>query len=240
MFSDRNLIFTQISDKLHVREYVANKIGNDYLIPLLWRGENPYLIPFDSLPDKFVIKANHGCGYNIIVKNKAGLDFDKTRLQLNKWLNENFCTDKYLGTEWGYKNIKRAILVESLIEENGEAPKDYKFWCFSGRVECISIHFDRYTGHTFQAFDRNFESIDFGFGSKLPAYGGKFEKPTNFEKMLDIAESLAEGFSFIRVDLYSLPTNIYFGELTLYPGGVSVEFVPDSWDFTLGEKWKGI
>jgi hypothetical protein len=240
MFFERNPLLTQISDKLQVREYVSKIVGSNCLIPLLWHGDDPCQIPLDMLPNMFVIKANHGCGYNIIVKNKSELDLHKARLQLYRWLNENFCTDKYLGTEWGYKNIKPAIFIESLIEEDEEALKDYKFWCFSGRAECISVHFNRFTEHTYRSFNRSLEPIDFGFGPKLPLHRGSFKKPANFNMMLDIAESLAAGFGFMRVDLYSLPTHIYFGELTPYPGGVSVEFVPKSRDLALGEKWPGI
>jgi hypothetical protein len=237
MLFERNPIFTQMSDKLQVREYVVNKVGSEYLIPLLWRGDDPEKIPFDKLPDKFVIKTNHGCGYNIIVKNKADLIITKAKRQLRTWLNENFCLDQFLGIEWGYKNIKPAVLIESFIDENGQVPKDYKFWCFSGRVECISVHFDRHTRYTTKGFDRSFNPVDFGFG--LPTYAGRFEKPKNFEEMLNIAEILAEGFDFIRVDLYSLPMNVFFGELTFYPFQGQALY-GHSWELALGKKWKNI
>ena len=106
MLHERNPLFTLISDKLLVRDYVAEKIGNEYLIPMLWSGDKSEEIPFDELPLRFVIKTNHGCGYNIIVKDNNERDHDKEKMQLKKWLDENFCQDKCLGIAWGYRNIK--------------------------------------------------------------------------------------------------------------------------------------
>jgi len=238
MLYERDPRYTLISDKLGVRKYVTSRINENYLIPLLWHGDKPEEIPFNILPEKFVIKANHGCGYNIIVESKSNLDISETKMKLRKWLDQNFCDDKYLGIAWGYKNIKPMIMIEKFLDNNGRVPDDYKFWCFAGKVEVVTIHFDRFVNHSFRSYDRNFEESAFGFGEHLPLYKGKFERPQNFDNMLQIVESLAEGFDFIRVDLYNLDKQIYFGELTPYPGGVSVQFLPDSMDKLLGHKWK--
>ena len=155
MLFDRDPRWTMLSDRLRVREYVASKVGSEYLVPLLWNGDKPEEIPFDELPLKFVIKTNHGCGYNIIVKDKTQLDQTKTRRQLKKWLGENFCQDKFLGTEWGYKNIRPTIMVESFLDDNGNVPLDYKFFCYSGRVEFLKVDFDRFEDHSEKFFDRN-------------------------------------------------------------------------------------
>jgi len=238
MLHQRDPIFTLISDKLRVRDYVANKVGPDYLIPLLWSGENAEQITFDQLPLKFVIKTNHGCGYNIIVKNKTQLDQNKAKLQLKKWLGENFGQDKYLGIAWGYKNIRPCIMIESFIEESGKAPVDYKFYCFSGRVQILTLHFDRFEDYKMRAFNRNFEPYE--FGPDFKQYDEKCKRPKNFKAMVHLAETLAEDFDFMRVDLYSLENKIYFGELTPYPGGVTSlrGFDVASMDYILGEKWK--
>ena len=106
MLHGRDPLFTQICDKLRVREYVKKKAGEECLIPLLWSGEEPGDIPFDELPSQFVIKANHGCGYNIIVTDKAQLDREGARRLLKKWLHENFCLDKYLGSRMGLQKHK--------------------------------------------------------------------------------------------------------------------------------------
>ncbi len=233
---ERDPQFTLISDKFRVREYVAGKGGSDYLIPLLWSGDKTEEIPFAKLPLKFVIKANHGCGYNIIVMDKATLDQEKTKQQLNQWLNLNFCTDTFLGIAWGYRNIKPHIIVESLLEENGKLPVDYKFFCFSGRMEFFKIDFDRFDGHSEKFFDRELNGLDF-FEVGLIPYQGEINLPYNFEEMICVAESLADGLDFIRVDLYSVGNKIYFSELTPYPGGVSAKFEPESFDYLFGEKW---
>jgi hypothetical protein len=106
MLFDRDPKWTMFSDRLRARDYVANKVGGEYLVPLLWTGDKPEEIPFDKLPLKFVIKTNHGCGYNIFVRDKTQLGQTRAKRQLKKWLGENFCEDKFLGTEWGYKNIR--------------------------------------------------------------------------------------------------------------------------------------
>ena len=134
MLFDRNPRLTMLSDKWRVRDYVAGRVGNEYLIPLLWNGDKPEQIPFNDLPLKFVIKTNHGCGYNLMVTDKTQLDLTKTRRQLRKWLRENFCQDKFLGMEWGYRNIRPTIIVESLLDDQGKTPLDYKFFCYSGRA----------------------------------------------------------------------------------------------------------
>ena len=238
MLHERDPLFTLISDKFSVQDYVANRVGKEVLIPLLWSGENPDKIPFDELPLKFVIRANHGCGYNIIVKDKAQLDRKKANRQLKKWLGENFGQDKFLGTEWGYKNVRPTIIIESFMEQNGKAPMDYKFYCFCGSVEVLTLHFDRFEGHKTRAFNRNFDPYEFRYD--FDQWNGECRRPPNFEAMVQLAESLAEGFDFMRVDLYRLDNKIYFGELTPYPAGVSSfrGFDIKSMDCVLGEKWK--
>jgi len=233
---DRDPKLTVISDKLLVRDYVASKVGINYLVPLLWRGDNPEEIPFDELPNKFVIKTNHGCEYNIIVYDKTKLDREKAKQQLKKWLGENFGQDTFLGIAWGYKNIRPTIFIESFIEDHGKVPVDYKFWCFSGKIEFISLHFDRFENYSTLSFSRNFE-LGGGLNFGLPLYSGTFKVPSNYKEIVRVAESLAEGFDFIRVDLYMVENKIYFSELTPYPGGVTTRFVPVKQDFQLGEKW---
>jgi hypothetical protein len=216
--------------------YVAKKTESKYLIPLLWSGGNAEDIPFDGLPEKFVIKANHGCGYNIIVQNKTQLDKAKTKKQLSTWLEENFCLDKFLGTAWAYKNIKPVIMIEQFLNDNGQVPKDYKFFCYAGRAEFVQLSFDRFGDASERLLDRNFRPLDAWNGLKL--YEGDIIKPNNYNEMLDLADSLALGFDFIRIDLYSVGSQIYVGELTCYPAGGIARFVPQKYDYIFGEKWK--
>jgi hypothetical protein len=236
MLFDRNPIWSMITDKLAVREYVADKLGREYLIPMIWRGDRPEEIPFSELPSKFVIKTNHGCGYNIIVKEGEQLDQAKVIIRLNKWLSENFCQDRYWGIEWAYKNIRPKIFIETFLDDNGKVPLDYKFFCFSGRVEFILITFDRHEDPFEKHFDRDFTPLDLWNGCRQ--FPGRVERPKNFAQMLDVSEKLAGGFDFMRVDLYNVDGQIFFGELTSYPGGGLARFIPRKYDFVFGEKWK--
>lgn len=236
MLHDRNPQLTMLCDKLRVREYVARRIGTDHLIPLLWSGTQPEQIPFKELPSQFVIKASHGCHYNILVKDKSECDPRNIQLKLAEWLRTNYCEDYFLGVEWGYKHVSPAIIIESFIGENGKPPVDYKFYCFSGRVEVLTLHFDRFEDHKTSSFDRDFQPHEFTY--HFGQWSGECRRPPNFEAMVELAESLAREFDFMRVDLYSVEDKIYFGELTPYPGGVSTKFLPASQDWILGEKWK--
>lgn len=237
MLYDRDPRFTVLCDKLRARDYVAEKIGEDYLTPLLWSGVQGEDIPFEDLPEKFVIKANHGAGYNIIVKDKAQIDEEKAIRQMNSWLRENFGKDKYLSIAWGYKSVKPRIMIEAFIEEGGKVPADYKFWCFSGRVECITVHFDRFKRQKVRTFSRDFEPYKFEFPLEDHTY--EYRNPANVRTMVRLAETVTEGFGFMRVDFYNVDGEIFFGEFTVYPGGVSIRFQPPELDTLLGQMWEG-
>jgi len=236
MLFERSPVWTLFSDKLRVRDYVASRVGNQFLVPLLWVGENPAEIPFDQLPDKFVIKANHGCDYNIFVKDKSQLDQVKTRLLLMKWLAQNYCQDLFLGAPWGYKNIQPAIMVESFLGDNGRVPPDYKFFCYSGRMELLKVDFNRFEDHSEAFFDRDMNRLTL-LGRGIRPHRGKISFPDNYQEMVQVAESLANGIDFIRVDLYSVSGRVYFGELTCYHGGGLIRLYPRKYDFLLGKNW---
>ena len=232
---DRDPRLTLITDKLRVRDYVASKIGDKHLIPLLWHGDKPEEIPFDQLAAPFVLKTNDSCGTNIFVTDKNKIVKNNIISKLSDWLHRHADTH-YLGVAWGYKNIKRTIIAEKFIGENDKAPTDYKFYCFSGSVEFLSLHIDRFEEHKTQARDRDFNPYDLRYD--LQVWNGQCQKPAKFEEMVSLAETLSEDFDFMRVDLYCVGENIYFGELTPYPGGVSARFLPLERDYILGEKWK--
>jgi len=236
MLYDRDPQLPVLADKLRVRDYVRARIGEEYIIPLLWVGTDPALIPYATLPDKFVIKTTHGSGFNIIVSDLRSLDKEWVRRRLQEWLRFNYCTDRWLGIEWFYKSIEPYIIVETLLEENGKCPVDYKLFCFSGRAEFIQSDFDRFEHHTRKICDRDFNPLDAALGCEQ--YLGKVVRPVNFEQMVRVAESLAAGLDFMRVDLYNVDGRIYFGELTGYPGAGTERFVPRKYDFLFGEKWK--
>lgn len=234
---ERDPRIMMISDKFRVRDYVAEKVGIDYLVPLLWDGERPEDIPFDELPLQFVIKTNHGCGYNIIVNERTGLDYKITIKQLKKWMNENFGREKYLGIAWAYRNITPHIIIEEFVGEQGRVPVDYKFFCFSGRMEFFKIDFDRFANHSTLFFDKELRMLDVvevGF----ERYQGNIVLPVGFGDMVAVAEVLANEFDFMRVDLFNVGGRIFFGELTAYPGGIFQKLMPERFDYEFGEKWR--
>jgi hypothetical protein len=233
---ERDERFTLISDKFRVRDYVAEKLGRDYLVPLLWNGDDAERIPFDDLPWRFVIKVNHGCGSNIIVQDKRQLDRERTKSQLKRLMKTNYCTDTYLGIAWAYRNIRPQIIIETFLEENGKVPTDYKFFCFSGSMQYFKLDFDRFEDHVESFFDRESRKLDL-IEVGLKAHQGRIDLPANLQDMVRLAESLSEGFDFMRVDFYNINNKIYFGELTPYPGGVSAKFDPDCYDYAFGAKW---
>lgn len=236
MLTDRDPRLTRIVDKLAVRDFVAERVGPRYLIPLVWRGTDPEAIPFADLPSKFVMKTNHGWYANIIVDDKARLETEKAKRQLAAWLKVNYCLDKYLGLEWAYKNVPPEILIETFIGDSGDLPVDYKFWCFSGRVDFLVMHFDRSRGQKTRTYMRDF--VPSSYALPGDGYEGQIRRPQNFDEMIRVAEALARDFEFMRVDLYSVGGRVYFGEMTPYPNGVETNFVPENDDLVLGELWR--
>jgi hypothetical protein len=235
MLLDRDSLMTLISDKARVRSYVTEKGWGTLLIPLLWSGTDPDAIPFSALPERFIIKTNHGCGFNMIVRDKNSFDHAEAKRQLNIWLARNFTYTSFVGMAWAYKNIQPAILIEELLDDRGGLPRDYKFFCYGGRAEYLQVSVDRFGTPSEQILDREFNRVPLYNGVTI--YEGKLEKPKNYNQMLSIADSLSQGMDFIRVDLYDVDGRIYFGELTCYPAGGLARFVPRKYDFALGEKW---
>ncbi len=222
------------ANRIEVREYITEKIGEDHLIPLLGNFENLTLQAWNSLPRSFVLKANHGCKMVEIIEEKSAKDYDDILQVATAWQN----TDYYkFGREWVYKDVPRTIVAEELLQNNeGDIPDDYKFFCFNGRVECIQVDFGRFENHT-----RNFYSRDFNL---LPVtlIHDQNDKPVEkhplLEQGIQLAETVAEDFSFIRVDLFLLDDSIYFGELTNFPNNGFSAFNPDYFDIELGKKLK--
>ncbi len=208
---DSTPIKTRLADKYLVREWVADKIGEQYLIPLLGVYDNFDQIDFGSLPDRFVIKCNHGCAYNVIVKNKNYFDIDDAKQKINVWLQEKFAFEN--GCEMHYKNIN-PIIIESFLENKDEDLYDYKFWCFDGKVKYIQFLSERNTNGLKMAFyDTNWNKQKFVYS--YPLDSKTIERPDNLDEMIFLAEKLSKGFSHVRVDLYRLDDGtIYFGEMT--------------------------
>lgn len=231
----RTKLMTQCSDKLAVRGYVKDKIGEEYLVPLLAYGKTWDSINFTQLESPFIIKTNHGSGGNKIVYDISKLDHLASKNQFSDWLRENY----YCGLrEWQYKNIKPQILVEKLLmNSENEIPDDYKFYCFNYGSEIELII--EITRGRFKQIKRAFYTEDW---TKLPTQVAfpmcieELKPPENFKLMCDLTRKLAKPFKYVRVDLYNVDGEIFFGELTFSPFSGLMKITPDEWDFVLGEK----
>lgn len=217
------------ADRYKVRDYVIKYSDECKLIPLLWYGDEFTHTVWDSLPVKFVIKANHGSKMVHIV-DKTVDDYHVISEMVLGWLD----TDYYKkGREWVYKDTERFFVVEQFMIFDGDVPPDFKFFCLNGKVQLIQVDSDRFSGHTRNLYTRDFESLDVKYEFPL---GNGIEKPKNLLAAIDIAESLSVEFDFIRVDLYLLEDGVYFGELTNFPGNCLESFQPHSFDINLGSK----
>lgn len=229
---NRNPQHATMVDKYRVRDYVANTIGEEYLIPLLGVWKDAQSIDFDALPEKFVLKCNHNSGLGMcICTDKSALDLEIVKSGLTKGLQQNY----YLtGREWCYKNVEPRIIAETFMQDKTGELRDYKFMCFNGKVKCSFVCSDRFSGDGLHVtfFDRNWNVMP--FERHYPARKEGIEKPEKYEEMLELAEKLAQDHPFVRVDLYEVDGQIYFGELTLYPGSGFEEFTPEEWDEILG------
>lgn len=211
---DSTPIKTRLADKYLVRDWITEKIGNKYLIPLLGVYNSFEEIDFNKLPNQFVIKCNHGCGYNIIVKDKTKMNLKDIKIKLNKWLVENFAL-KY-GLELHYRDIKPKIIIEQFIENKKSKGDlyDYKFWCFNGKVYYIQFLSERNLDGLKMAFyDKQWNKQNFTYSYPLDIKN--IEKPSNLDEMIELAEKLSAEFNHVRVDFYRMDDGtIYFGEMT--------------------------
>jgi len=230
---DHNPLFPIIADKVGVRGYVERLLGPEYLIPVLGIYDDPDDIPWESLPASFVVKTNHRSGGNLLVSDKASLDLGEARRTLRKWFDEPYGQEKY---EWFYDAFPRKILVEEFLHDPVEGvPPDFKVYTFHGRAEFIHVDRGRFGEHQRSFYNRAWERQ--AFSVRVPA-SGTVEKPANLDQMLKVAETLAAGIDFVRVDLFSVEGRTYVGEMTLAPSSGRKAFYPDkSYDFLLGSFW---
>jgi hypothetical protein len=214
--------FSRYADKYAVREYVESKIGKDYLVPLYGVWDSFDEIDFDSLPQQFVLKATHGCGYNYICHDKGELDPSAIKQAFDNWMNENF----YLNErEPQYRDCQPRIVAEKYLEDRNGQLTDYKFYCSKGNVTDIQVNVDRFSTNMIdQHMNVNWEQIKTVENKLFSMADQAVKKPRQFKKMLSLAQKLSEDFPFVRVDLYYANDKIYFGELTFTPGSGLIKF----------------
>ncbi len=224
--------YTTMVDKYKVREYIAQTLGEEYLIPLLGVWDDPDEIDFDALPDQFVLKCNHNSGLGMcICKDKSKLDIPKVKAELRKGLKQDY----YLtGREWPYKDVPRKIICEKFMSDGiKEDLRDYKFFCFNGAPKFMYISNDNSENATTDFFDMDFNHLEMRM--KDPNSRVLPQKPHLFDEMREIAEELSRGIPFVRVDLYVVGDRIFFGELTFFHNSGFVTIHPDYLGKKLGD-----
>lgn len=229
----RNEEYTKLVDKYRVKQYITKLIGEEYVIPTLGVWNNVDDIDFKSLPEKFVLKCNNDSGGIVICKNKKDFDEAKAKSFLKERLKNN---GYWYGREWPYKNVKPCIIAEKYMEDSiSKDIKDYKFFCFNGSMEFFDIDIDRFIEHRANYYDRNGNFLPFGKTYCHPDYTKKIEMPKNLDKMIELAETISHNTVLSRIDFYEIDGQVYFGEITFYPGSGFSPFTDEKWDYKLGD-----
>ncbi len=232
---DRNSKYHTMVDKYAVKDYVASVIGKQYVIPNLGVWESASEIEWDKLPNQFVLKATHsgGGGAVFVCKDKHTFNGERASLLLQNVLER---ADLYKSNiEWAYKDIPHRIIAEECLVDSGGDLRDYKFFCFNGKVEFVKVDFGRFVEHHANYYDTSWNLQCFGEVVCPPVFEHEEDKPQNFDQMLDLASKLSAGIPFLRVDLYNIKGQIFFGELTFYPASGFGPFIPDEYDKIIGD-----
>lgn len=235
---DHNPLYTSLVDKYEVKQFVKERIGEKFIIPTLGVWNKFDDIDFDNLPNQFVLKTTHDSGGVVLCLDKKTFDYSNAKKKLEKSLKNNFYS---IYREWPYKDVKPRIIAEKYMkDEKTQELRDYKFFCFDGKVKALFIASDRQNKDEetkFDFFDENYNHLPFVNGH--PNADVIPDKPNCFEEMKDLAHKLSDGFSHVRVDLYEVDGSVYFGEMTFYHWSGFVPFIPSQWDDVFGE-WLSI
>ena len=213
---DRKPLYTTLVDKYEVKKYIADLIGEEYVIKTLGIYDKFDDIDFEKLPNQFVMKCTHDSGGIVICKDKTKLDIKKAKKKIEKSLKTNYY---YRGREWPYKNVKPRIIIEEYLSDgSGKSINDYKFFCFDGVAESVMVCTERETGHPkFYFFDKEWNLKKYNIRGKEAPEGFTLPKPDCIDEMFALAEKLSKGIPYVRVDLYCIDGLVYFGEMTFYP-----------------------
>lgn len=232
--NNRDPLYTELVDKLSVKQFVSKIIGEEYVIKTLGVWEHPEEIEWDSLPSQFVLKTTHGGGNSGVVICRDKDQFDKG--QAIEKLNESLKIDLYKRfREWPYKDVHKRIIAEEFIDEGGHELTDYKLMCYNGVSRNLFVCSDRQSELKVDFFDLSWTHLP--FTRCHPNCKTRINKPISFEKMVQLANNLAQSIAspFVRIDFYDVNGRLYFGEMTFFPGGGMEAFEPEEWDYKFGE-----
>lgn len=243
---DRNPLLPIVVDKYAARGYITERLGRDraeeLLVPLLHKTRRPETIPFEDLPERYAIKANHGCGMHLIVRPEFGLERDRIVDQCREWLRATF---GLYDLQWAYSRVDPCVLVETLLERDGDLPPDeIKLHMFDGKCRLIQVHHgdfwddgsrdDPSTAPTLTFYSEHWDRLDIECNYRSgPAEG----PPSDFDEMLEVAEALSKSWDYLRVDFFLTRDGFRIGELTPYSWEGKWKVEPREFDFELGALW---
>ena len=232
---NRNPEYTKMVDKYEVRNYIENKLGKQYLIPLVGVYDKFDDIDFDKLPNKFVIKCTHDSGGLVICKDKNTLNMKAAKKKINKFMKRNYYK---VHREWPYKNVKPRIVIEKYIENKDKSDLlEYNIFCFNGIPKLVSVCYGDKEKNRFNDFyDSDFNKLD--LKCIYNASNVILDKPKQFDKMKEIASILSKDIPHLRVDFYLCNNKIYLGELTFFHFAGFTKFEPKNYEITLGDYLK--
>ena len=230
---------TIVADKYAAREWLSDRFGSEYLVPLLFSTTDYRDVRIENIPSiPCIVKANNGCGSYFIVRDKNMVDWNEIQRECRRWLATNYY---YASQEWQYKNIKPRIIIEKLLlTKEGRIPNDYKLHFINGELEFIYCSVDREGGNYRNIYNSDWEPLEFIWiaPSKMrdSIRGPEIRKPASFEKMVEIGSQIAKEFPYVRVDFYDVDGILYYGEVTLHHGGGFDVFIPQEMDTYYGNK----
>ncbi len=226
----RNEKASSLVDKYEVREYVKSKGYPGILIKCYGVYDDFQEINFDLLPDKFVIKSTNGSGNVYIVKDKSSLNLKALSKIVNSWMRQKFHN---FHVEWVYEQVKNRIIIEEFLNINNESPSDFKFLCFNGEPRVFFVTYDREIELKIDFYDLDWNKLPF---HRVYKNSTRIEKkPLMYDKILQLCRVLSAEFPFVRVDLYIVGDQIYFSELTFFPGSGLEAFTPEIYDKVIGD-----
>lgn len=223
---DHNPLYTTMVDKYLVKGFVSERLGEQYVIPVIAEWDSPEQIEWENLPNQFVLKTNHdGGGHGVVIcKDKSKLSISKAMQELN----HSFYRSSYMvGREWPYKNVQKKIFAEQYIVDSHGELRDYKFFCFNGKVKCFKIDYNRQICHQANYYDPQSHLLRYGEAAYPPNFDADIHIPENIKEMIALAEKLAKDIPFVRIDFYNVDGKIYFGEITFYPAGGMSKWIGD-------------
>ncbi len=230
---DRDPLFPVMVDKHAVKKFVSDRVGEDYVIKTLWVGRDLFEVDWSAIRLPVVVKPTHGSGQGVFVEKQKDINALLESDLPGKWLETKHHRH---NREWAYGEFEPQLIVEEMLQGLADAPDDYRFFVFSGKVRLIAVRLRR-KGVSYEAFfSPDGVRLDLRSGYRAPA-SGEVELPPSLSKMISVAEKLACDTDFVRVDLYACEDRVFVGELTLYPGGGFPGCVPDAWDRKLGDMW---